>query len=482
MPSRPAVSSSAQRLATWTTRPARRGHRGLDLGDAQHREHARVERSGRQHDLVGLTRSPRAPRRWPARRRARCSTRFTGAPRPSDSTATWPTTASPPMSAFRVTGVDGGGHDPARGAEQPARLVERGGEVAERLGQPDDHQVAERVPGELAASRTGARTRPATVRPPGASATRLLRRSPGAGTPRSRRSRPDDPPSSATLTTAVIDAAYSRAARNVTASPCPPPSATTVGSRAQPARSTSRWCTAVRWPMPAEALRELLGDHDAAVPAAGAAERDRQVRLALALVAGQQQREEPVELVEELARAALREHVVADRRVEAGERAELLDPVRIRQEPAVEHEVDVEREPVLVAERHDVDLQRRVGVVLGEQLAQPVAQLVHVERRRVDAQVGFGHERLEQRALAGDAVADALAVGERMAAAALLVAADEHVVGRRRGRARGWSRPAGAARRSRPRGRAGSRPSARRRRARSASACRCPAPARRPCR
>ena len=67
----------------------------------------------------------------------------------------------------------------------------------------------------------------------------------------------------------------------------------------------------------AQAFGELLRDHDTAMAATGAAERDRQIRLALALVAGQQQREEAVELVEELAGAALAEHVVAHGIVEA---------------------------------------------------------------------------------------------------------------------------------------------------------------------
>ena len=44
---------------------------------------------------------------------------------------------------------------------------------------------------------------------------------------------------------------------------------------------------------------QLLGQHHAAVVAAGAADADRQVRLALPHVGRQQQREEPLQLVEE---------------------------------------------------------------------------------------------------------------------------------------------------------------------------------------
>src|SRR5689334_17448586 len=111
---------------------------------------------------------------------------------------------------------------------------------------------------------------------------------------------------------------------------------------------------------PPEALPELLADHDTPVPATGAPERDRQIRLALSLVPGNEEREQSIELVEELTRARLGEHVVTHGCVETGEGSQLLDPMRVGKEPAVEHEIDVEREPVLVAECDDVDLQRRV--------------------------------------------------------------------------------------------------------------------------
>src|SRR5690242_5983363 len=96
-----------------------------------------------------------------------------------------------------------------------------------------------------------------------------------------------------------------------------------------------------------ESLPELLADHHAAMPTARAAERDREVRLPFALVAWNEQREEAVELVEELACPRLREHVLTNGRIETRERAQLLDPVRVGQEPAVEHEIHVEREAVL---------------------------------------------------------------------------------------------------------------------------------------
>ncbi len=178
------------------------------------------------------------------------------------------------------------------------------------------------------------------------------------------------------------------------------------------------------------AARELLGHDDAAVLTAGAADPDRQVRLALLLERGEQQREEPVELFEEEAGLGLREHVLAHGLVDARERTQRFDPVRVRQEAAVEHEVDVEREAVLVAERHDARLQPDARGVVGEARTQPFAQLVDVDVRRVDDDVGFAPQLLEQLALVRDAVAHAIGRGERMAAAARFVAAHEHFVRR----------------------------------------------------
>ena len=64
-----------------------------------------------------------------------------------------------------------------------------------------------------------------------ASAAMQLRRSPGGITPSSRRSRPDDPPSSATVTIAVRLSVYSFSPRSSTESPVPPPRQTIRGPR-----------------------------------------------------------------------------------------------------------------------------------------------------------------------------------------------------------------------------------------------------------
>ncbi len=66
-----------------------------------------------------------------------------------------------------------------------------------------------------------------------ASATMQLRMSPTGGSPSCVRSLPDDPPSSATVTTAVRLLVCSLRPRSRVDSPVPPPSATTRGPRAR---------------------------------------------------------------------------------------------------------------------------------------------------------------------------------------------------------------------------------------------------------
>ena len=83
---------------------------------------------------------------------------------------------------------------------------------------------------------------------------------------------------------------------------------------------------------------------DRAVLAAGASDGDRRVPLVLTLVAGHHGFERVRVGVEELARAGLAEHELADRLVFAGEVPKLGRPERIRQEPRVGDQVGVGRE------------------------------------------------------------------------------------------------------------------------------------------
>ena len=77
--------------------------------------------------------------------------------------------------------------------------------------------------------RTSAQVRPDSSSPQ--SAARAIRRSPGGRQFSSARSRPEDPPSSATVTIAVSWSVTRRSADSDAARPWPPPNATTRGSR-----------------------------------------------------------------------------------------------------------------------------------------------------------------------------------------------------------------------------------------------------------
>ncbi len=71
------------------------------------------------------------------------------------------------------------------------------------------------------AARPGPRSCPSSSSPH--SAARAIRRSPGGSTPNSSRSRPDEPPLSATVTIAVTSSVTRRSADSDAARPCPPP-------------------------------------------------------------------------------------------------------------------------------------------------------------------------------------------------------------------------------------------------------------------
>src|SRR6266508_2266491 len=141
-----------------------------------------------------------------------------------------------------------------------------------------------------------------------------MRRSPGGGMPRSRRSRPDDPPSSAMVTTAAGSTPSCRRAPRLTDRPCPPPSATGRFTGALPLESLTLHIAMrhvhAEAPLPQPAA-QLVREHDAAVPAAGAADRHGEVVLALAHVAGQGDLQQRLDPLHEGPGAVLRQHIDA---------------------------------------------------------------------------------------------------------------------------------------------------------------------------
>src|SRR3954466_9559274 len=173
----------------------------------------------------------------------------------------------------------------------------------------------------------------------------------------------------------------------------------------------------------AEPLRELLDHRDGAVPAARAADSDRGVPLVLAAVAGEHREQSGGVAVEELHGALLAQHVRGDVGVQPGAGAQLRDPVRVRQEPGVGDDVGVGREAVLVAEAREGHPHARF-VRLAEQVAGHRGELVDVELRRVDDDVGLLSDGGGALALLGDAVEDGAVALQRVRAPHLLEPAD----------------------------------------------------------
>ena len=108
---------------------------------------------------------------------------------------------------------------PALDAEYPAQFIKRRNGIGENLVEPG-HQAGCRWDGRPAhrCRRTCVEVIVAHSRPCGlsdAKAASAIRRSPGGTTSSSLRSRPDEPPSSATVTTAVTCGVSLRAADNV---------------------------------------------------------------------------------------------------------------------------------------------------------------------------------------------------------------------------------------------------------------------------
>lgn len=126
----------------------------------------------------------------------------------------------------------GHGQHPALCAEQLADQVEGLDVVAELLPEGDDQQVADRVSVEVALGLEPVLDDPGPGAAPvvvAAERGERLAQVAGGRTPSSSRSRPLEPPSSATVTTAVRSPVIRRSAVRDAERPMPPPRATTLG-------------------------------------------------------------------------------------------------------------------------------------------------------------------------------------------------------------------------------------------------------------
>ena len=196
-------------------------------------------------------------------------------------------------------------------------------------------------------------------------------------------------------------------------------------------RSSSRWNTDTG---PNSRSRSQAasssGDDDRTVPAAGAADRDREAGLALLDVGRDEQVEQFVEPGEEALGDRLAEHVLADLGRQPGLGPQGLDVVRVLHEPDVEHEVGLQRHAVLVAEADDLDREAVRALDVAEAREDSLPELAQRQVARVDHYVGLRPDALEHRPLEVDGGGDPALVRERVLVAGLARSAGS---GRRRG-------------------------------------------------
>ena len=213
------------------------------------------------------------------------------------------------------------------------------------------------------------------------SADSAIRRSPGGSTSNSSRSRPLDPPSSATVTTAVTRSVSRRNAVQRGRQTVPATErddAAVVGGdsgadggggavgheRVGPVthargRGGRRRCRRRR---PTEAGAQRLGDRDRAVLAAGAPDGHGDVATALAHVARRSSSSSrPAARSRNSSAPGCSMTNSLTGVVAPGQRPQLGHPVGVGQEAHVEDDVGVEGQAVLEAERHDGDAQLRRG-------------------------------------------------------------------------------------------------------------------------
>ena len=120
----------------------------------------------------------------------------------------------------------------------------------------------------------------------------------------------------------------------------------------------------------------------------------------------------------------------------------------VGQETAVEDQIDIEWQAVLVAEGHHMG-PHHVLVGVDEELTNTFFELMHVERSGVDHDVGELLHWLEQGTLGFDRVAQRVAIAMGMATTRRLVAPDE-LMGRSVEEHKPGHRPPGVASSSRP--------------------------------
>ena len=150
----------------------------------------------------------------------------------------------------------------------------------------------------------------------------------------------------------------------------------------------------------AQVVASHLGEHDAAMLAARAADGDGELLFSFGDVTGHNAIEQSLPALEEDLGFVLVKHVVAHLVIEARHRAHMRVVIGIRQEAHVDDQIGVDRISVLEAER--IDGHRHHGVLRAarEELLDARAQLCRQHIRRVDDEIRAFSQVMEKRALA----------------------------------------------------------------------------------
>src|SRR3990172_3514874 len=185
-----------------------------------------------------------------------------------------------------------------------------------------------------------------------------------------------------------------------------------------------------RKPPGLEERAELFDEDHRPVPPSGASDGDGQVGFPLALVERQQESEQVLQPVQQLAAFPVLEHEVPHRRVLPVEEAQLVHEVGVGEEADVEDQVRVVRDPVLVAEGDQRHRQAAPALRLPVEIHQQLLELVDGQARGVHDPVGDLPDVGHRLPLGPDPVEDIAVRRERVPPAGLVVAADERLVPR----------------------------------------------------
>src|SRR5262249_25672200 len=156
-----------------------------------------------------------------------------------------------------------------------------------------------------------------------------------------------------------------------------------------------------------------------AVLAAGAADGEREVALALGQEARQQGLEQTHEIGPKSLEIRIALDVSLDARIAAVERLEHRIVMRVLEEAHVEHQVGLARQSQLEGERYYRHGQSRAALA-AEAAVEQRAELGRQQARGVDHPIGGLAQWRQHGALDCDAVADRPVGGERMTPARLL--------------------------------------------------------------